>query len=110
MDARMGVEANTTRIGAVALPLAVIVFVVATAIHPSREDVMDNQAVFMEYAQRQRWIAVHLAQWVAALLLFGGLVAVYYSITRRSEAGAAVARFGLDMAVLTAAFLRCYKP
>ena len=91
-------------------PLAVIVFVVATAIHPSREDVMDNQAVFMEYAQSQSWIAVHLAQWVAALLLFGGLVAVYYSITRRSEAGAAVARFGLAMAVLTAAFLRCYKP
>jgi hypothetical protein len=105
MDARTGAEANTTRIGAVALPLAVIVSVVATAIHPSREALMDNPAVFMEYAQSQSWIAVHLAQWVAALLLFCCLVAVYHSITRRSEAGAAVARFVLAMAVLTAASL-----
>ena len=105
MDARTGAEANTTRIGAVALPLAIILFVVSTAIHPSREEPMDNPAVFMEYAQSDSWIAVHLAQWVAVLLLFGGLVAVYFSITRRSEAGAALARFGLAMAVLTAATL-----
>jgi len=105
MDEGMGAEANTTRIGALALPLAIIVFVAATAIHPSREDVMDNQAVFMEYAQSQSWIAVHLAQWVAILLLFGGFVAVYYSITRRSDAGSAIARFGLALAVLTAASL-----
>ncbi len=105
MDARTGAEANTTRIGAVALPLAIILFVVSTAIHPSREEPMDNPAVFLEYAQSDSWIAVHLAQWVAVLLLFGGLIAVYYSITRRSEAGAAIARFGVAMAVLTAASL-----
>ena len=105
MDVRTGAEANTTRFGAVALPLALIVFVVSTAIHPSREEPMDNPAVFMEYAQSQSWIAVHLAQWVAVLLLFGGLVALYYSIRRRSEAGATLARFGLAMAVLTAASL-----
>ena len=103
MDARTGAEANTTRFGAVALPLAIILFVVSTAIHPSREEPMDNPAVFMEYAQSDSWIAVHLAQWFAALLLFGGLVALYYSIRRRSEAGAALARFGLAAAVLTAA-------
>jgi hypothetical protein len=59
----------------------------------------------MEYAQSQSWIAVHLAQWVAVLLLFGGLVALYYSIRRRSEAGATLARFGLAMAVLATASL-----
>ena len=37
MDARTGAETFTTRIGALALPLAIIVFVVSTAIHPSRE-------------------------------------------------------------------------
>ncbi len=52
MDARMGAEAITTRIGAMALPLGIILFVLSTAIgHPSREDVMDNPTVFMEYAQ-----------------------------------------------------------
>jgi hypothetical protein len=44
------------------LPLGIILLVVATAIHTSREDVMDNPAVFMEYAQSDSWVAVHLAQ------------------------------------------------
>jgi hypothetical protein len=105
MDARVGAEAITTRIGAVAFPLALIVYVVATAIHPSREEPMDNPAVFMEYAQDDSWIAVHFAQWVATLLLFGGLLAVYYSITTKPDAGAGVARFGFAAAVLTAASL-----
>ena len=106
MDARMGAEAITTRIGAIALPLGIILFLVATAIfHPSREDPIDNPAVFMEYAQSDSWIAVHFAQWFAALLLIGGLVALYYSITTKPEAGAGVARFGFAATVLTGASL-----
>jgi hypothetical protein len=106
MDARMGAEAIITRIGALAFPLALIVYVVATAIHPSREDPMDNPAVFMEYAQDDSWIAVHFGQWLGGLLLFAGLVALYFSITTNSETGAGVvARFGLAAAVLTAASL-----
>ena len=106
MDARMGAEAITTRIGAVALPLAIIFFVVSTAIfHPSGE-AMNNPVIFMVYAQDDSWIVVHLAQWFGALLLIGGLVALYYSITTNSEAAAGVvARFGLAAAVLTAASL-----
>ena len=103
MDERIGTEAITTRIGAVALPLGVILFVIATAIfHPHREDPMDNPAVFMEYAQSDSWVVVHFAQWIAALLLIGGLVSLYYSITTRPGAATGVARFGLAAAVLTA--------
>jgi hypothetical protein len=106
MDARMRAEAITTRIGALALPLGVILFVVVTAIfHPHREAPMDNPAVFMEYAQSDSWVAIHFAQWFAALLLIGGLVALYYSITTKPEANAAVARFGLAAALLTGASL-----
>src|ERR671938_932317 len=94
-------DAITTRIGAVALPLGVILFVVVTAIfHPHREAPMDNPAVFMEYAESDSWVVIHLVQWFAALLLIGGFVALYYSITARPEANAAVARFGLVAAVL----------
>ncbi len=104
MDARMGAEAITTRIGAVALPLAIIFFVVSTAIfHPSGE-AMNNPVIFMVYAQDDSWIVVHLAQWFGALLLIGGLVALYYSITTKPEANA-VARFGFVAAVLTGASL-----
>jgi hypothetical protein len=64
---------------------------------------MDNPAVFTEYAQSDSWVAVHLAEWGALLLVFGGLGALYYSITTKSDLGAAVARFGLAAVVLTAA-------
>jgi hypothetical protein len=102
MDARMGVEAITARIGAVSLPLSLILFVVSTAIfHPHRENPMDNQAVFMEYAQNDGWIADHFAQWVAVLLLIGGLVALYYSLTTKPKVAAGVARFGFAAALLT---------
>jgi hypothetical protein len=102
----MKAEALTTRLGAMALPLGVILFVVATAIfHPHREAPMDNPAVFMEYAESDSWVVIHLVQWFAALLLIGGFVALYYSITARPEANAAVARFGLVAAVLTGAAL-----
>src|ERR671932_1734315 len=95
-------DAITTRIGAVALPLGVILFVVVTAIfHPHREAPMDNPAVFMEYAESDSWVAIHFAQWFAALLLIGGFVALYYSITTKREANAAVARFGLVAAGVT---------
>jgi uncharacterized MnhB-related membrane protein len=103
MDAPSGTEALTTRIGAIALPLGIILHVVAKAFHPSLEDAMDNRAVFMEYAQSNSWVAGHFAQWFAVLLLLGGLGALYYSITTKSELGAAVARFGLGAVVLTAA-------
>ena len=103
MDTRLETEAITNRIGAVSLPLGTILFVVVTAIfHPHREDPMDNPAVFMEYAQSDSWVVVHFAQWIAALLLIGGLVSLYYSIMTKPGAGTDIARFGLMGAVLTA--------
>jgi hypothetical protein len=96
-------DAITTRIGAVAFPLGVILLVVSTIIHPSRE-VMNNPAIFRVYAQHDSWIAVHFGQWFGGLLFFGGLTAVYYSITEKSEsAGTVIARFGFAAAILTLA-------
>src|SRR5512134_869517 len=98
MDTNMGAETITARIGAASLPLGVILFVVATAFfHPSRENPMNNVAVFMEYAENDSWVLVHFVQWLAALLISGGLVSLYYSITTtpQRESSAGVARFGL---------------
>jgi hypothetical protein len=99
----VGREDATTRIGAIALPLGIILLVAATAIHPSREEVMDNLAVFAEYANSENWVAVHFVQWFAALLFIGGLVALYSSLTTKLDAAAGVARFGLAAALVTAA-------
>src|SRR5215218_7954141 len=110
MDAREGTvrqvggdDAITTKIGAVALPLAIPVLVVAEILHPSREDPMDNPAVFMEYAHSDIWTTVHLAEYFGFLLLLGGLVALYYSVSAKPGVGAGLAPFGLAAAVTTAA-------
>src|SRR5215211_7330607 len=110
MDAREGTvrqvggdDAITTKIGAVALPLAIPVLVVAEILHPSREDPMDNPAVFMEYAHSNIWTADHLAEYFGFLLLLGGLIALYYSVSAKPGVGAGLAPFGLAAAVTTAA-------
>ena len=93
----------TTRIGAVALPLAIIVILVSEIFHPSREDPMDNPAVFREYAASEIWTTVHLGEYFGFLLLLGGLVALYYSVGAGPGKGAGLAPFALAAAVTTAA-------
>jgi hypothetical protein len=83
------------RFGAVALPLGLITAFAATAIHPHREDPMNDPAVFTEYAQDSDWIVVHFAQWAGSLLLFAGLLGVYYAIRPRTGPGSGPARLGL---------------
>jgi hypothetical protein len=96
-------NAMTIRMAAVALPLAVILAPLATAIHPHKVDVMDDPAVFTEYAHNSSWITVHFAQWAAALLLFAGLLGIYYAIKPTGGLGLGLARFGAAAAVQAAA-------
>jgi hypothetical protein len=103
MDARLGAESITTRIGAVALPLGIIMLLVGEFFHPQREHPMDNPAVFMEYAHSNNWTAVHLVQYFGFLLLLGGLVALHYSVSAKPGVGAGLAPFGLAAAVAAAA-------
>ena len=98
-----GDNAITTRLGAAALPLGVIVIAVSEYFHPSREDPMNNPAVFMEYAQSNIWTAVHLAEYFGFLLLIGGLVALYYSVGAKPGVGAGLAPLALAAALTTAA-------
>jgi len=77
---------------------------VAEFFHPQREHPMDNPAVFMEYAHSDIWTAVHLAQYFGFLLLLGGgLVALYYSVSAKPGVGAGLAPFGLAATVTAAA-------
>jgi hypothetical protein len=66
------VHRMTSRIGAVALVLGLLVLLVAEPLHPSREDPMDHSAVFAEYARSELWVTVHLGEYVAFLLALGG--------------------------------------
>jgi hypothetical protein len=98
-----GDDASTTRMGAVALPIGVVLIAISEIFHPSREDPMDFPAVFREYAHSDLWTSVHLGEYFGFLLLLGGLVALYYSVSARPGAGAGLSPFGLAAAVVTAA-------
>jgi hypothetical protein len=80
-------EAITTRIGAAALPLGVILIAISGVFHPSTEAPMDFPAVFREYARSDVWTTVHLGEYFGFLLLLGGLVALYYPVRARPGVG-----------------------
>src|SRR5215211_5225597 len=98
-----GDDAVTTRIGALALPIGVVLIAISEVFHPSRQDPMDFPAVFREYAQSDIWTTVHFGEYFGFLFLLGGLVALYYSVSARPGLGAGLAPFGLAAAVTTAA-------
>jgi hypothetical protein len=98
-----GDTASTTRMGAVALPIGIVLIAISEIFHPAREDPMDFPAVFEEYAHSNVWTTVHLGEYFGFLLLLGGLVALYYSVSARPGAGAGLAPFGFAAAVVTAA-------
>ncbi len=98
-----GDDAITTRIGAVALPIGVVLIALSEIFHPSKVDLMDFPAVFREYANSNIWTTVHQGEYFGFLFLLGGLVALYYSVSARPGAGAGIAPFGLAAAVTTAA-------
>jgi hypothetical protein len=98
-----GDDKATLQLAAVALPLGVVLPLIATAVHPHHEDVMDNPAVFTEYAESTHWVAVHFAQWGAAMLLFAGLLGVYHAVKSGSGLARGIARFAMFATVQAAA-------
>lgn len=77
----------------------------ATAVHSSRENPMNHEAVFRGYALSNAWIPIHFAQWIAALVFCGGLISLYFAMAANQEGSSVLARFGLAGVVLTAAAL-----
>jgi hypothetical protein len=67
-----GDDAITTRMGAVILPIGVVLIAILEIFHPSKEDPMDFPAVFEEYAHSNVWTTVHLGEYFGFLLLLGG--------------------------------------
>jgi hypothetical protein len=98
-----GDDAITTRIGALALPIGVVLIAISEVFHPSRQDPMNFPAVFREYASSNVWTVVHQGEYFGFLFLLGGLVALYYSVSARPGFGAGIAPFGFATAAVTAA-------
>jgi hypothetical protein len=108
MHTKAEYERPLFRMGTVAFILGVVIFLVSTIFHPSREDPTNHLRVFAEYAQSNIWIAAHMGQLAGGLLVFaGGFVALYRFLVQSSESGlvSALAWLGLAATILTAGTL-----
>jgi uncharacterized membrane protein len=86
-------------------------------LHPHTELPNNHAAVFAEYAASRNWLWVHYLQFLSAVILIAGFVALYSAMARRNEvtslersalaAGVAtVAVFAVNMAVDAVALKR----
>ena len=92
------------RIGSITFLAGVIIVVVSTAIHPSREDPSNHLLVFEEYANSDTWIAIHIGQLAGGIMVFaGGFVALFRLLAQsESSMASALAWIGLALAIMTA--------
>jgi hypothetical protein len=90
-------------IAAAALVLGLVLQVVMEALHPSNADPNDSVAAFHEYAASETWTAVHIGQFIAALLVALALVALSRRLARQPGLAGVMGAVGGVAAVLLAA-------
>jgi hypothetical protein len=92
------------RIGSIISIAGMVIAIVSTAFHPSTEDPANHPLVFAEYASYDSWIAVHIGQFAAVIMVFaGGFVALYRLLVQSESSMASVlAWIGLAFAIMTA--------
>jgi hypothetical protein len=92
------------RVGSIAFLAGIVIAVVSTAIHPSREDPSNHPLVLAEYARDDSWIAVHIGQFAGGIMVFaGGFVALFRLLVQSESSTASIlAWIGLTLAIMTA--------
>jgi hypothetical protein len=92
------------RIGSIAFLAGIVISIVSTAIHPSREDPSNHPLVFAEYAGDDSWIAVHIGQFAGGIMVFAGGFVALFRLLMQSESSTAsiLAWIGLALTITTA--------
>jgi hypothetical protein len=92
------------RIGSIAFIAGVVIVVISTMLHPSREDPANHPLVFIEYANSNSWVAIHIGQFVGGIMVFAGGFGVLHSLLVRSESSttSALSWIGFAVAIMTA--------
>jgi hypothetical protein len=70
---------KSLRISATLLFLGLLLTIVVGYFHPDHTNANDHVATFTEYAESNLWIAVHLGQFVAMVVVIAGLLMLYSS-------------------------------
>ena len=74
---------------------------VVTSFHAAHENPNDHRAVFAEYAASDNWIAVHLGQFAAGLVVIAGIITLLRAL-RPTTGPASFSRVAEGAAILTA--------
>jgi hypothetical protein len=98
------INRSSLRIGSTAFIVGVLIVIVSTMLHPSKEDPANHPLVFMEYANSNSWVAIHIGQFVGGIMVFGGGFGVLHSILWASESSItyALSWIGFAVAIMTA--------
>src|SRR3712207_4380916 len=65
-------ERPLLQMGSIGFLAGLVIVIVSTGFHPSREDPANHPLVFMEYANSDPWIAVHIGQFAGGTVVFAG--------------------------------------
>jgi hypothetical protein len=99
-------DRSMLRMGSVAFFAGIVIFMVSTLLHPSREDPTNHPLVFAEYAEADLWVASHIGQFAGGMFIFAGGFVALFRLLSRSESGTTVASalawFGLAVTIATA--------
>ena len=96
-------ERTLLRIGAVSAIIGAVLGIVVNLLHPRGAEIGNTKAHLQEIADSGIFLGDHIGILVAFLLIVGGLVALYRSIT--SGRGAAFARLGFAVALASTALI-----
>ena len=77
------------RIGSIAFIAGIVIVIISTAFHPSKEDPADHPLVFAEYAGDDSWIAVHIGQFAGGIMVSAGGFVVLSRLLLQSESSTA---------------------
>ena len=93
-------ERPLLRMGSIAFLAGIVIVIVSTGFHPSREDPTNHPLVFMDYANSDPWIAIHIGQFAGGIVVFAGGFGSLYLLLVRSESSIASALALLGFAVV----------
>ncbi len=95
------------QMGSIAFLAGIVIVIVSTGFHPSREDPANHTLVFMEYANSDPWIAIHIGQFAGGIVVFAGGFGSLYLLLVRSESSTtpALALLGFAVAIIAVSTL-----
>ena len=91
------------RIGSITFLIGLAIFTISTAFHASREDPTNHLRVFAEYANSPPWIAAHIGQFVAEIIIFVALFRLL--VQSESMTVSVLAWIGFAAAIIAASTL-----